>query len=64
VLWSLDEICRIVKDHRPATKLAHIQETDILRASGPLHGHKQVPVNIDIIELDALCQYRDRLKAG
>jgi len=35
-LWSLDEICRIVKDHRPATKLAHIQETDILRASGPL----------------------------
>src|SRR5947208_7154346 len=36
VLWSLDEICRIVKDHRPATKLAHIQETDILRASGPL----------------------------
>ena len=126
-LWSLDEICRILKDHRPATKLAHIQETDILRASGPLrhlgltlgrfvgkgydcfsrfefgklppydvpvelkrdstgfryqqrkygkdelsravvlcatHGHKQVPVNIDIIELDALCQYRDRLKAG
>jgi hypothetical protein len=126
-LWSLDEICRIVKDHRPATKLAHIQETDILRASGPLrhlglalggfvgkgydclsrfefgklppydvpvelkrdstgfmyqqrkygkdelsravvlcatHGHKQVPVNIDIIELDALCQYRERLKAG
>src|SRR5207249_8574436 len=36
VLWSLDEICRIVKDHRPATKLAHVQETDILRASGPL----------------------------
>ncbi len=126
-LWSLDEICRIVKDHRPATKLAHIQETDILRASGPLrhlgvmlggfvgkgydcysqfqfgkmptytvpvelkrnssgfeyqqrkygkdelsravvlcatHGHKQVPVNIDIIELDALCEYRSRLKAA
>lgn len=125
--WSLEEICRIVKDHRPMTRLPHIQETDILRASGPLrhlglelggfvgkgydcfsrfeflgfppyevpvelkrnstgfeyqqrkygkdelsravvlcatHGHKQVPVNIDIIELDALCQYRDRLKAG
>ncbi len=126
-LWSLDEICRIVKDHRPATKLEHIQEMDILRASGPLrhlgvtlggfvgkgydcfsrfefdelppydvpvelkrdstgfkyqqrkygkdelsravvlcatHGHKQVPVNVDIIELNALCQYRDRLKVG
>ncbi len=126
-LWSLEEICRIVKDHRRGTRLAHIQETDILRASGPLrhlgmtlggfvgkgydcfsrfefsrlpaydvpvelkrdstgfhyqqrkygkdelsravvlcatHGHKQVPVNIDIIELDALCQYRDRLKVG
>ncbi len=126
-LWSLDEICRISKDHRPGTKLAHIQETDILRASGPLrhlgltlggfvgkgydcfsrfefdrlppydvpvelkrdstgftyqqrkygkdelsraivlcatHGHKQVPPNIDIIELEALCNYRDRLKAG
>jgi hypothetical protein len=36
VQWSLDEICRVVKDHRPATKLPHIQETDILRASGPL----------------------------
>jgi hypothetical protein len=35
-LWSLDEICRVVRDHRPATKLPHIQETDILRASGPL----------------------------
>jgi hypothetical protein len=125
-LWSLEEICRVAKDHRPGTKLAHIQETDILRASGPLrhlglmlggfvgkgydcysqfqfgnlppydvpvelkrdstgfeyqqrkygkdelsravilcatHGHKQVPVNIDVMELDALCQYRDRLKA-
>jgi hypothetical protein len=124
-LWSLDEVCRIVKDHRSNTKLAHIQETDILRASGPLrhlglmlggfvgkgydcfsrfqfnklppydvpvelkrdstgfhyqqrkygkeelsravvlcatHGHKQVPVNIDIIELDALCMYRDTLR--
>src|SRR5438552_13464087 len=28
VRWSLDEICRIVKDHLPATKLAHMQETD------------------------------------
>lgn len=126
-LWSFNEICRIIKDHRPATKLAHIQETDILRASGPLrhlgvmlggfvgkgydcfsrfefcdfppydvpvelkrnstgfhyqqrkygkdelsravvlcatHGHKQVPVNIDVIELDALCQYRDALRDG
>jgi hypothetical protein len=126
-LWSLDEICRVVKNHQPASKLAHIQETDILRASGPLrhlglalggfvgkgydcfsrfefdklppydvpvelkrnstgfeyqqrkygkdelsravvlcatHGHKQVPVNIDIVELTALCQYRDKLKAG
>jgi hypothetical protein len=124
--WSLDEICRVVQDHRPATKLPHIQETDILRASGPLrhlgvtlggfvgkgydcrgqfqfdkwpaydvpvelkrdsagfeyqqrkygrnqlsravilcatHSHKAVPVNIDVIELDALCLYRDRLKA-
>lgn len=126
-LWSLEEICRIVKDHRPATRLPHIQETDILRASGPLrhlglalggfvgkgydcssrfefdrlppyqvpvelkrnstgfkyqqrkygkdelsravvlcatHGHKQVPANIDIVELDALCEYRDRLRSG
>lgn len=126
-LWSLAEICRVVKDHRPATKLAHIQETDILRAAGPLrhlglalggfvgkgydcfsrfefsklppydapvelkrdstgfhyqqrkygkdelsraivlcatHGHKQVPINIDVIELDALCQYYDKLKVA
>jgi hypothetical protein len=126
-MWSLTEICRVVKDHRPATKLPHIQETDILRASGPLnhlglalggfvgkgydcfsrfhfldlppydvpvelkrdstgftyqqkkygkdelsravvlcatHGHKAVPVNIDVIELEALCQYRERLKAA
>lgn len=123
VAWSLHEICRIVKDHRPDTKLAHIQETDILRASGPLkhlgmtlggyvgkgydcftdftflnyptysvpvelkknsqgfhyqqkkygkellsravvlcavHGHKQVPRNIDVIELEAMCQYATR----
>ena len=125
-LWSLAEICRIVKDHRPGTKLAHVQETDILRASGPLnhlglklggfvgkgydctsefkfekylpyqipvevkrnsrgfkyqmekygkdllsravilcaiHDHKHIPTNIDVIELDALCAYRSRLKA-
>lgn len=123
VAWSLDEICRIVKDHRAKTKLAHIQETDILRASGPLkhlgmtlggyvgkgydcftdfkflnyptysvpvelkrnsvgfkyqqkkygrellsravvlcaiHDHKQVPRNIDIIELDALCKHAEK----
>lgn len=34
--WALDEICRVVKDHRPGTRLAHIQEPDLLRASGPL----------------------------
>ena len=34
VMWSLAEICRIVKDHK--TKVPHIQETDLLRASGPL----------------------------
>jgi hypothetical protein len=32
----LTEICRIVQDHLPKTKLAHIQEPDLLRASGPL----------------------------
>ncbi|HXG65741.1 MAG TPA: hypothetical protein VNO70_11590, partial [Blastocatellia bacterium] len=36
VLWSLAEICRIVKDNKPETKARHVQETDILRASGPL----------------------------
>ena len=36
VAWALDEICRIVKDHQPPTRLAHIQERDLLRASGPL----------------------------
>ena len=36
VAWALDEICRIVKDHQSATRLAHIQEPDLLRASGPL----------------------------
>jgi hypothetical protein len=34
--WALDEICRVVKDHRPGTRLPHIQEPDLLRASGPL----------------------------
>jgi hypothetical protein len=120
VAWSLEEICRIVKDHRAKTKLAYIQETDILRASGPLkhlgmtlggyvgsgydcftefsflnyptysvpveikrnsvgfkyqqkkygkellsravvlcaiHDHKQMPRNIDVIELEAMCGY-------
>jgi len=37
VSWSLHEICRIVRDHLPATQLPHIQESDLLRASGPLH---------------------------
>lgn len=34
VIWSLAEICRVVKDHK--IKVPHIQETDILRAAGPL----------------------------
>jgi hypothetical protein len=34
VLWSLAEICRVVRDHKE--KVPHIQETDILRAAGPL----------------------------
>jgi hypothetical protein len=36
VAWSLSEICRVVKDHLPKSRLPHIQEPDILRASGPL----------------------------
>jgi hypothetical protein len=36
VSWSLSEICRVVRDHLPTTRLPHIQEPDILRASGPL----------------------------
>ncbi len=36
VWWSIEEIRRIARDHQKGTKLAHIQETDILRASGPL----------------------------
>jgi len=123
VAWALDEICRIVKDHVKPTRLAYIQEPDLLRASGPLkhlgvtlggyvgkgydcftsfrflnfpsypvpveikrdshgfhyqqrkygkdelsravllcatHGHKQIPPNIDVIELGALCQHAER----
>lgn len=119
VAWSLQEICRIVRDHTPKP-LAHIQESDILRASGPLkhlgcalggyvgsgydcaseftflnfptyhvpvevkkysrdfkyqqhkygkdllsravilcgiHDHKQLPKNIDVIELRAMCDH-------
>ncbi len=36
VWWSIEEIRRIARDHQKGTKLAHIQETDILRAAGPL----------------------------
>jgi hypothetical protein len=34
--WCIDEFKRIAKDHCKQSWLAHIQETDILRASGPL----------------------------
>jgi hypothetical protein len=120
VSWSFGEICRIVQDHLPNVKLAHVQEADLLRASGPLKhlglslggyvgkgydclsefafleyptysvpveikrhsqnfryqqkkygkellsravvlcaidDHKQMPKNIDVIELQALCDY-------
>jgi hypothetical protein len=126
VAWSLNEICRIVRDHLPESKLAHIQEPDILRASGPLkhlgmtlggyvgkgydcltefsfldfpvysvpveikrnslgfqyqqrkygkdelsravllcaiHDHTQVPKNIDVIELQALCRQSKEFQA-
>ncbi len=126
VAWSLSEICRIVQDHLPSSRLAHIQEADILRASGPLkhlgmslggyvgkgydcatefsfspyptytvpveikrnssgfkyqqkkygkdelsravllcaiHDHKQVPKNIDVIELQALCAHSKEFRA-
>ena len=33
----MNEINRIARDHLKGTKLPHIQETDILRASGPLN---------------------------
>jgi len=118
VVWALAEICRVVKDHK--SRVAHIQETDILRAAGPLkhlgmalgayvgkgydcfteftfldyptysvpveikrhsrgftyqqkkygkdelsravilcavHDLKNVPRNIDVVELDALCEH-------
>jgi hypothetical protein len=122
-IWSLAEICRIVKDHSLGSKVPHIQEPDILRASGPLkhfgmalgayvgkgydcftefsfltyptyrvpveikrqsknfsyqqkkygkdelsravvlcafHDLKNVPRNIDVVELQALCDYLQR----
>jgi len=37
VKWSLAEICRIVKDHLKASKVAYVKEPDLLRAAGPLH---------------------------
>jgi hypothetical protein len=36
VRWALDEICRVVADHRPQSRIPHIQEPDLLRASGSL----------------------------
>jgi len=120
VSWSLNEICRIVQSHLPDVRLAHVQEGDLLRASGPLRhlglslggyvgkgydclseytflkypaysvpveikrhsqnfhyqqrkygkellsravvlcaidDHKQMPKNIDVLELQALCDY-------
>jgi hypothetical protein len=127
VSWSLSEICRIVQDHRPKAKLAHVQEADLLRASGPLKhlglslggyvgkgydclsefefleyptysvpveikrhsqnfsyqqkkyekellsravvlcaidDHKQMPKDIDVIELQALCDYARQFPAA
>lgn len=120
ITWAIDEICRITRDHLPETKIPHIQEPDLLRASGPLkhmgvllgpyvgkgydcltrfkflqyppyiipleikrdstgfryqqkkygkdelsravllcatHKHKNLPPHIDVIELEAICQY-------
>lgn len=34
--WSLDEICRVVVDHLKASRVAHVQEPDLLRAAGAL----------------------------
>lgn len=127
VAWSLAEICRVVKDHLPGSKLPHIQEPDILRVCGPLkhlgmtlggyvgkgydcvtefsflsyptytipveikrnssgfryqqqkygkdqlsraivlcavHDHNQVPKNIDVIELGALCEHSKEFLAS
>lgn len=36
VHWALTEICRVMSDHVPKP-LAHVQEADLLRASGPLN---------------------------
>lgn len=36
VSWSLNEICRVVADHRLESKIPHVQEPDLLRASGAL----------------------------
>lgn len=36
ISWALDEICRIVRVHTGDSKLPHVQEADVLRASGPL----------------------------
>ena len=36
VRWSLDEICRVVADHSPRSRIEHVQEPDLLRSSGPL----------------------------
>ena len=36
VAWALQEICRVIGDHRSVSRIAHIQEADLLRASGPL----------------------------
>lgn len=126
VWWVIEEIQRIVRDHCKETKLPHIQETDILRASGPLkhlgvslggyvgkgydcktefrflefpsywvpvelkrnstgfkyqqqkygkdelsravllcatHGHEDIPAHIDVIELEALAQFKPTLRA-
>lgn len=125
--WAFSEICRIVQDHLPNAKLAHVQEADLLRASGPLKhlglslggyvgkgydcfseftflpypaysvpveikrrsqdfryqqrkygkellsravvvcamdDHKQMPKNIDVIELQALCDYAKQFPTG
>jgi hypothetical protein len=125
--WSLSEICRVVQDHLPKSRLPHIQEPDILRVSGPLkhlgmtlggyvgkgydcvtefsfldyptysipveikrnsggfhyqqrkygreelsravllcavHDHRQVPKNIDVIELRALCAHLKEFQAN
>ncbi len=34
--WSVNEIARVVRDHLPDTRLPHVQEADLLRASGAL----------------------------